>query len=341
MEIRIFVFDSITEPDETVLRRDRFPPRSTFPSPEGRTMLTKLTRTAAPAALATTTALVFMGCTTEEAPASPSDEAAQQDPASHEEEFQQLEKKYDARLGVYAVDTGSDHELAHRADERFAYTSLFKPLACGALMERRSLSELEEEVVTYDTDDLVEYSPVTKKHVDDGMTLLEVCDAAMRYSDNTAGNLLFEEFGGPGGLQEALEDIGDDTTRMERLETELNEAVPGETRDTSTPEAMTANLREYVLGDTLNEDKRDVLSEKMRNNTTGDDLIRAGVPDGWEVGDKSGAGGYGTRNDIGLLWPPEGDPIVLAVMSSKDEEDAEYDDALVADAAEVVVDALG
>ncbi|TQN28441.1 beta-lactamase class A [Haloactinospora alba] len=305
-------------------------------------MLTDLARTTAPAALATTAFLVFAGCASEEAPASPSDGASsQEDPASHEEEFRQLEEEFDARLGVYAVDTGSDRELAHRAGERFAYTSLFKPLACGALMERRSLSELKEEVVTYGADDLVEYSPVTKENVDDGMTLMEVCDAAMRYSDNTAGNLLFEEFGGPEGLQEALEGIGDDTTRMERLETELNEAVPGETRDTSTPEAMTANLREYTLGDTLNEDERDVLSEKMRNNTTGDDLIRSGVPDGWEVGDKSGAGGYGTRNDIGLLWPPEGDPIVLAVMSSKDEEDAEYDDALVAEAAGVVADALG
>jgi beta-lactamase class A len=78
----------------------------------------------------------------------------------------------------------------------------------------------------------------------------------------------------------------------------------------------------------------------MKRSTTGDTLIRAGVPKNWEVADKSGAGLYGTRNDIAIIWPPKGDPIVIAVLSSRDKKDAEYNDKLIAQATKVALDAL-
>jgi beta-lactamase class A len=254
-------------------------------------------------------------------------------------EFERLEEEFDARLGVYAVDTGSGEEIAHRPDERFAYASTHKALSAGAVLQQNTLEEMEE-VVTFTEEDLVDHSPVTEQHVDTGMTLMEVADAAVRYSDNTAANLLFDELGGPDGFEDVLEGIGDDVTDPERIETELNAWTPGDTRDTSTPRAMAGSLREFTLGDALPEDRREVLNDMLVNNTTGDELIRAGVPDDWKVGDKTGAGSHGTRNDIAVLWPPEGAPIVLAVMSSRDEEDAEYDNALIARAAEVVAEEL-
>lgn len=256
-------------------------------------------------------------------------------------EFERLEEEYGARIGVYALDTGTDAEVTHRSNERFAYASTFKALACGAVMERQTLEEMEE-VVPFGSEDLVEYSPVTEEHVGEGMTLVELCDAAIGQSDNTAGNLLFEELDGPEGFQEAMAGLGDDVTQSDRIETELNETAPDDTRDTTSPAAFGADLREYVLGGTLPEEERDLLREMLVGNTTGDDLIRAGVPEGWEVGDKTGAGSnYGVRNDIAIAWPSNGEPVVLAIMSSRDEEDAEYDDALIAEAAEVAVEALG
>ncbi|GAA2000619.1 class A beta-lactamase [Nocardiopsis rhodophaea] len=261
------------------------------------------------------------------------------DQASLDRAFQKLEDEYDARLGVYAVDTGSGDAASYRADERFAFASTHKVFSVGALLRQKSLDELDE-VVTYTEDDLLDYAPITTKHVDTGMTLREVSDAAIRYSDNTAANLLFRELGGPSGLDAALEEVGDDTIHMDRTEPDLGDWAPGDDRDTSTPQAMATTLRSFTLGDTLPEEKRAFLVDLMKRNTTGDDLIRAGVPDGWEVGDKTGTANYGTRNDIAVLWPPEGDPIVLAVMSSRDEKDAERSDALIAKAAEVAVDAL-
>ncbi|OXS59651.1 class A beta-lactamase [Bacillus sp. DSM 27956] len=250
--------------------------------------------------------------------------------------FMQLEKKFDARLGVYAIDTGTNRTVAYRPDERFAYSSTFKALAAGLVLQQNSLDELDE-VITYTKDDLVTYSPITEQHVDTGMTLREICDAAIRYSDNTAGNLLLEELGGPDGFENGLRQIGDHVTEADRFETDLNSAIPGDIRDTSTARALATNLKAFTVDDVLPDSKRTILTDWMRGNTTGDELIRAAVPMGWEVGDKTGAGGYGTRNDIAIVWPPNRDPIIIAILSSRDTEDAAYDNELIAKAAKVAL----
>ncbi len=254
-------------------------------------------------------------------------------------EFRRLEKRFDARLGVYAIDTGTGATVRYRADERFAYTSTFKALAAAEVLDETTDAELDR-LVRYTADDLVTYSPITEQHVDDGMTLRAIADAAVRYSDNTAGNLLLRHLGGPQGFEKELREIGDKVTDPARYETALNEARPGDRRDTSTARALAEDLRAYAVADALEPGDRDVLNGWLRGNTTGGELIRAGVPDGWVVGDKTGAGGYGTRNDIAVLWPPDRAPIVLAVLSSRDEKDAGYDNALIARATEVVIATL-
>lgn len=255
-------------------------------------------------------------------------------------EFRDLERKYDARLGVHAVDTGTGREIAWNDGERFAFASTFKALAAGAVLREYSLSGMNK-VIKYSEDDLVRHSPVTEKHVRTGMTLRQLCDAAVRYSDNTAANLLFDALGGPRGLDAVLAELGDDVTVMERREPELSRWAPGETRDTSTPRALAGDLRAFVLGDVLGKAERAQLTEWLRTNKTGDTLIRAGVPEGWVVGDKTGSGsGYGARNDIAVVWPPGAAPIVMAIMSNRGEKDAEHDDKLIAEAASVVADRL-
>ncbi|KXK61994.1 class A beta-lactamase [Micromonospora rosaria] len=253
--------------------------------------------------------------------------------------FAALEARFGARLGVYAVDTGSGRTVAHRPDERFAYASTFKALAVAAVLEATTDAQYDR-LVRYRRADLVAHSPVTGRHVAEGMTLRAVADAALRYSDNTAGNLLLAELGGPRGFERALRGIGDTVTTPARVETALNQATPGDVRDTSTPRALATSLRTYAVDDHLDAGDRAVLVDLLRRNTTGDALIRAGVPAGWQVGDKTGSGGYGTRNDIAVLWPPDGAPIVLAVLSRRDTVDAPHDDALIAEAARVAVGAL-
>ncbi|MGC4938472.1 class A beta-lactamase [Kribbella sp. DT2] len=249
-------------------------------------------------------------------------------------QFKQLEKQYGARVGVHAVDTGNGREIAYNADARFAYASTFKALAAGAVLRKHKLAGMTK-VIRYSKADLVPNSPVTEKHT--AMTLAALCDATVRYSDNTAANLLFAELGGPKALDTILQQLGDDTTRMERLEPDMSVWDPKDPRDTSTPRAFAKNLRAFVLGDVLAEPERAQLTTWLRTNTTGDKLIRAGFPKGWVIGDKTGsASTYGGRNDIAVVWPPGRAPIVLAVFTNLGAADADYDDRLVAEAAKVV-----
>lgn len=290
--------------------------------------------------------LMLLGCAADPVPptsAQPSAPATTTPPAPGPDvaaAFERLESQFDARLGVYAIDVETGHTVEHRADERFGYASTFKALAAGALLAATTTDELDE-VVHYGAEDLVVHSPITEQHVDTGMTLREAADAAVRYSDNTAANLVLARLGGPEGFAQALRDLGDNVTRPVRWEPELNAYTPGDDRDTSSPRALATSLAAYTTGTALSAEDRDVLIDWMVRNTTGDGLIRAGVPSGWRVGDKTGTTRYGTRNDIGVVWPPDGTgPIVLAVLSNRDQIDAQHDDALIAQAVEVVVAAL-
>ena len=285
--------------------------------------------------------LVLAGCTnTTTSTESPSkSEMKENEDEVLEDEFTQLESKFNARLGVYAIDTENEKSISYRGDERFAFASTYKALAAGTMLKQKSVNELDE-IVTYSKDDLVTYSPITEKHVDTGMSLREIADAAIRYSDNTAGNLLFNEIGGPEGFEKTLREIGDTITLSERTEPNLNLTVPGNSRDTSTPKALTTSLQAFIVGDKLSFENRELLTEWLVGSTTGDTLIRAGVPEEWIVGDKSGAASYGTRNDIAVVWPPDRSPIFIAILSDRTTEDATYDDALITEAAKIIINQL-
>lgn len=260
-------------------------------------------------------------------------------PPSVAADLRAIERRFDARLGLYALDTGSGREVAHRADERFPYASTFKALAAGALLGEVGVAGLERRVPIRRLD--AAYSPVTQRRVGTTMTLGELAAAAVRQSDNTAANLVLDRLGGPAGLEARLRRLGDDVTQMRRREPELNDWRPGQVRDTSTPRALAADLRAFVLGDALRPPERATLTRWLRTSTTGTALIRAGVPEGWEVADKTGtAGTYGSRNDIAVVWPPGRAPVVLAILTTRRTADAEPDDRLLARAAAVVAAAL-
>lgn len=255
-----------------------------------------------------------------------------------DEQFAALERQYQATLGVFLLDTGSGDTVVWRADRRFAFCSTHKAFTAAAVLRTRD-SDGMQQTIHYTAADLVPHSPVTSEHVDTGMTLAALCDAAIRQSDNTAANLLFAQLGGPVGFQRILREIGDEVSRSDRIEPDLNSAIPEDDRDTTTPAAFGGTLQRVALGDWLPESKRATLKDWMAGNTVTDALIRAGLPEGWSVADKSGGGDYGTRNDIGIINRPQRAPIVLAVMSTKPngQPDSEWDDALVAAATRVAI----
>ncbi|WP_442943056.1 class A beta-lactamase [Nocardia sp. NBC_01503] len=256
--------------------------------------------------------------------------------------FADLEAKAGGRLGVYAIDTGSGESVAYRDGERFPIASTFKGVACGTLLRAHPLaSGFFDQVIHYPASDLVSYSPETEKHVDSGMTVGELCKAAITLSDNTAGNQILKLLGGPEGLTAAIRTLGDPTTRLDRWETELNTAIPGDERDTTTPAALAADYRTLVLGDALAEPERAQLKSWLLANTTGGKRVRAGVPADWTVADKTGTGDYGAALDAAIVWPPNHAPLVIVVQTTKPDQHAEGDNAMIADATRLAVQALG
>lgn len=229
----------------------------------------------------------------------------------------ELEAKLGGRLGVSCMDTGSGRMVGYRADERFPMCSTFKWLAAAAVLSRVDAGhEQLDRRLKFGRDELLEWSPVTRHRVDgEGMSLGELCEAAIAESDNTAANLLLSAIGGIAEWNTYLRSIGDKQSRLDRGEPLLNEARPGDVRDTTTPAAMVADLRHLLLGKALSTASREQLIQWMLATKYSGQRLRSGLPPGWRLADKTGTGnsGTGTASDVGVLWPPSGSPIVLAV----------------------------
>ncbi|HDR9756133.1 TPA: PEN family class A beta-lactamase, Bcc-type [Burkholderia cepacia] len=309
-------------------------------SSKRRTLL--LAAATAPLVLTVTACASRQAAAPDEASAAAAVAAAAVAPAAAGQMLAELESSVGGRLGVCAIDTASGRVIAHRADERFPFCSTFKAMLSAAVLAQSvARPALLQQRVTYTRADLVNYSPVSEKHVGEGMTVAALCEAAIQYSDNSAANLLMKLLGGPSAVTAYARSIGDDTFRLDRWETELNTALPGDLRDTTTPAAMAASMRVLMVGDALPAAQRAQLVAWMRGNKVGDKRLRAGVPAGWTVGDKTGTGDYGTTNDAGVVWSPSRVPIAVAVYYTQARADARSKDDVIASVARIVVQAFG
>lgn len=235
-----------------------------------------------------------------------------------------LEQRHGGRLGVAILDTGDGRRYGHRADERFLMCSTHKVLTVGAVLARvdRGAERLDRRVV-FGRDAVLSWAPVTRKHAGaPGMSVAGLCEAAITVSDNTADNLLLESLGGPAAVTAFARRLGDPLTRLDRTEPGLNVGSPGDLRDTTTPNAMLGDLRALLLGDALSAASRDRLAAWMRATGTGLDKLRAGMPAGWQGGDKTGSGAHDETNDIAIFWPPQRKPLLVTAYLAGSTADA-------------------
>lgn len=251
-----------------------------------------------------------------------------------------LEKMHGGRLGVSVLDTHSGARLQHREDERFPLCSTFKLLAAARVLARVDGGEEQlDRRIAFSRADLVPYSPVTGKRIGPpGMTIAELCHAAITTSDNTAANLMLDSFGGPAGLTAALRSWGDDVTRLDRMEPELNEATPGDPRDTTTPAAMLQTMHGLLLGDVLSAASRLQLIEWLVANTTGGQRLRAGLPAPWRVGDKTGSGANGVMNDVAIVWPTRRAPVIITAYYAESAADSDTRGAVLSQVGAITAD---
>lgn len=253
----------------------------------------------------------------------------------------EIEARLGGRIGVSVRDTGTAQEWGHRENERFPLASTFKAYACASILARvDAKEETLQRKITFQESDLVTYSPITEKHVGTGMTLSDLCGAAIAISDNTAGNMILKSLGGPEGFTTYMRSIGDEQTRLDRWETELNEAKPGDPRDTTTPAAALESLQKLVLGKELSQTSRSQLERWMIGNKVGGPLLRASLPEDWQIGDKTGAGGHGSRSIVAVIWPPDRKPVVVAIYLTGTEASMEERNQAIAEIGSVLVKAL-
>ncbi|MFI1715027.1 MULTISPECIES: class A beta-lactamase [Streptomyces] len=257
--------------------------------------------------------------------------------------LRRLEREHTARLGVFARDMRTGRTVVHRAHERFPMASVFKTLAVAAVLrdldrDGEFLARRVHYTRAYVTKSGLSPIAGLAENVANGMTIAELCDATIRFSDNTAGNLLLEELGGPTGITRFCRSIGDRVTRLDRWEPELNSAEPWRVTDTTTPYAIGLDHARLVLGDALDPHDRERLTDWMLRNTTSTEKFGRGLPADWILADKTGSPRYGGANDVGIAWRPDGTPIVLAVLSTQPEEDAPTDNPLVAGTAELLAE---
>lgn len=226
--------------------------------------------------------------------------------------LQRIESESGGRLGVCILDTADGRRIGHRADERFPMCSTFKWLAAALVLQRVDAGqETLERTLAIERVAILPHSPLTEPQVGQRMRMAALCEAAIVQSDNAAANLMLDSFGGPDALTAWLRALGDTVTRLDRTEPTLNEALPGDPRDTTTPAAMLGLLNKLLLGEALKYPSRDRLRDWLVANQTGDLRLRARLPAGWTVGDKTGAGAFGTNNDVAIVWPPKRPPLLV------------------------------
>lgn len=256
--------------------------------------------------------------------------------------FAEIEARIGGRLGVTVRRPGSDFKATHRGDERFPMCSTFKLLAVAAVL--KSVDEGKEDLtreILVPADEILDYAPVTEKHAGNTMTLLDLCAATMVWSDNTAANLILSSLGGPAAATAFVRSLGDNETRIDRMEPDANDIRPGDPRDTTTPNAMTDDLDRLIIGDVLSAGSRTQLTDWLLANETGKTRLRAGLPKTWRVGDRTGTGPLGTSNDVGVAFPPEGTPILISAFLTGSPAGREERDVALAEVGHAVAAAIG
>jgi beta-lactamase class A BlaZ len=255
------------------------------------------------------------------------------------QDLKKVEDKYDANIGVYALNTATDEEITFNEDKRFAYASTFKAVSSAMLLEKTPHNELNKKVHV-SKEDIVPYSPVLEKFINKDITIKKLIEATMLYSDNTANNIIIEELGGYKEVNKRLKSLDDKTTKPSRMEPELNNYDPKNNRDTSTPQAFGKTLNKLINDGRLSKENKAFLIDLMINNKSGDTLIKKGAPKNFKVADKSGqAITYASRNDVALVYPKgESKPIVLVIFTNKEGKTDKPNDKVVSETAKVVLE---
>ena len=236
---------------------------------------------------------------------------------SIEKQVHIIEKHLSAKVGLSILEVPTQKVWSYKGDLPVPLTSTFKTLACAKLLNDADKGQVALNTqVKVEKQLLEDYSPVLQQYTNKEVTLKDACSATMRTSDNTAANIVLKHIGGPVGLTQFIRSYGDSITHLDRYEPDLNEGKPGDERDTTTPNAMAQSLNILLFGTVLSKPSKDQLQQWMKENQVSDNLLRSVLPEGWQIADRSGAGGYGARSITAVVWPKQAkqeSPVIITL----------------------------
>ncbi|TDF38556.1 class A beta-lactamase [Alteromonadaceae bacterium M269] len=248
-----------------------------------------------------------------------------------------LEEQYGGSFGLSILDVETQKQFSINGDMRFPMMSTFKSLACAKLLhDAENGKQSLKATHLIQKQDIVTYSPVMKKKVGDEIALIDACAVTMKTSDNAAANIVLSETGGPADLTSFMRAMGDKITRLDRYETELNSAIAGDERDTSTPNAMTKAYYQLLYGDVLSEASESQLTDWLKSNEVGGSLLRSVLPNGWSIGDRTGAGENGSRGIVAVVWPQDRSPFIVAIYMTQTSASFKERNQAIADIGRVI-----
>lgn len=263
-------------------------------------------------------------------------------PLSHanklHEDIALLEQQIDGRIGISIWNTQSNKHWDFHGNERFPLVGTFKTLACATMLNKMDAGTLKRNATaTIEQNNIVGWSPITDQLTGQNVRIEHACEAAMLMNDNTAANLVLKQIGGPRSVTLFLRTLGDNSTRLDRLEPKINEAPRGGKLDTTTPNAIVNTLEALINGDALSYESRVQLKIWMQDNEVSDSLMRSVLPSNWSIADRTGSGGNGTLGYNAVIWKENHKPIYLSIYITDTELSLQAREQLAAQICQLIL----
>ncbi|SMY17480.1 class A beta-lactamase [Photobacterium aquimaris] len=230
-------------------------------------------------------------------------------------ELAKIEHQLGGTVAVAVYNANTNTSWSYHGEQRVPMMSTFKTLACADLLHQADTQRIDlNQAITVKQSDILSYAPVTTDRVGTSMTLAQLCNATMLTSDNTAANLVLNNIGGPKSVTQFIRTLDDKITRLDRIEPNVNNVSTAELRDTTTPIAINSTLYHLLYTDALSTSARTQLKQWMMDNKVSDPLLRAVLPAGWHIADRSGYDStYGSRGITAAVWQQGKQPIMISI----------------------------
>jgi beta-lactamase class A len=245
------------------------------------------------------------------------------------------------------------------ADQAFPMASTFKVAVAGRVLERVDKGELRlDQMIALDPNRMVESEVIADRFIHPGVSLsvYNLLELMLTQSDNTATDYMVEAAGGPaavtdwvrrqgvkdlrvdgdtdaiirrfygmgpGPFPQALAEKAKADVNLEAESLKPNAAFDADPRDTTTPVAMAELLTRIFSGKALSPENTKIMIGIMERCRTGVPRLRALMPPGTQMADKTGTIG-GTVNDVGVITLPDGAGSVVVAVYIK-ASDAAYE----------------